>query len=100
MEGHGRLEDELDPHVQGTLDHLLRADPDSRFARWRGAHGQWVAQDGVWVVGNAPAAPWPQVLPLTPGRHGAYPGVFGPELTVGSALVEHYRGYDRWYWSR
>lgn len=89
MEGHGMLEDTLDPHVKGTLDYHLRTNPSSRFASWR-ANGQWMPRDDVYVVGNAPAASWPQVLPLTPGKHGANDGRIGPELTIGSALRDHY----------
>lgn len=89
MEGHGRLEDDLDPRVKGTLDYHLRTNPSSRWANWR-SDGQWVARDDVYVVGNAPAASWPQVLPLIPGRHGAHDGAIGPELSIGALLADHY----------
>lgn len=89
MEGHGKLEDTLDQRVKGTLDYHLRTDPSSRFASWR-ANGHWTSRDDVYVVGNAPAVSWPQVLPLTPGRHGASDGKIGPELTIASALRDHY----------
>lgn len=90
MEGHGKLEDDRDARVKGTLDHHLRTSPSSRFASWR-SNGEWVARDGVYVIGNAPASAWPpQVRPLTPGLHGAYPGAIGPELSIGALLGDHY----------
>lgn len=89
MEGHGRLEDDLDPRVKGTLDYHLRAYPNSRWASWR-SNGQWVARDGVHVVGNVPASSWPAVRPLTPGLHGAHNNAFGPELGIGTSLTDHY----------
>jgi len=93
MEGYGKVVD-TDASTRGTLDHLIRTDPSSRFAQWRRADGTWVARNDVYVVGPAPAAPYPQMQQLTPGSHGAYAGAFGPEVGIGATLGDHYPPLD------